>query len=236
MTNVESWDRIAARTSGHAPAGEISYAPGGPTEDDLRLIGDVADKRILELGCGSGAAAVTFVQQGASVIAVDASSGQLERARALAEHEEARVEWHHGDLADLAFLRADSVDLAFSAFAIAEVEDLDRMFRQVHRVLRPGSWFIFSYEHPLAICIGKEPPTAPDSGPPRMVLLHSYFGDGPVTVQRDGEPINLYQRTVAAVFAALGRAGFGVETIVEPKPEKGELPASIVWRARKEGM
>jgi len=44
-------------------------------------------------------------------------SGMIARARRLAEQEDVRVEWHQGDLADLAFLRAESIDLAFSAFA-----------------------------------------------------------------------------------------------------------------------
>ena len=51
----------------------------------------------------------------------------------------------------LAFLRADSMDLAFSAFAIAEVDDIARVFRQVQRVLKPNAPFVFSFEHPMAL-------------------------------------------------------------------------------------
>ena len=52
--------------------------------------------------------------------------------------EEVRVELRQGDVADLAFLRADSIDVAFSAYAFDDVEDLARVFRQVHRVLKVG--------------------------------------------------------------------------------------------------
>ncbi len=235
MSNVESWDRIAARTRADPPIDVVSYGPDGPTEHDLRLLGDVADKRVLDLGCGAGAAAIILARQGAAAIAVDSSAGQIERARRLADRHEVRIEWHQGDLADLAFLRADSIDVAFSASAIAEVADLGRLFRQVHRVLRPHCVFVFSYEHPLSLCVGREPPETPTT-PTHPAFIEPYFGDEPILVEREGEPILLYRRRVAEVFAELGRAGFRVEVVVEPEPPRGVVPTTIVWRARKEGM
>jgi SAM-dependent methyltransferase len=231
VSNTESWDRIAARTHGDPPTEVVSYGPDGPTEHELRLIGDVAGKRVLDLGTGAGQAAITLAKQGAVAIAVDASLPQLERARRLAEHEEVRIEWHQGDLADLAFLGADSIDLAFSAFAIAEVEALDRLFRQVHRVLRASCVFVFSYEHPLALCVGQ---ATRDTDLPTVV--EPYFSGRSIEIEREGEPVVVYQRTVGDVFAALGRAGFRIEAIVEPRPEHGPVPTTIVWRARKEGV
>lgn len=235
MTNTESWDRIAARTRTDPPTDVVCYGPDGPTEDDLRLIGDVTGKRVLDLGTGLGQTAIAFAKQGAVAIAVDASARQLERARDLAEREEVRIEWHQGDLADLAFLRADSIDLAFSAFAVSEVEDLDRLLRQVHRVLRAHSVFVFSYEHPLALCAGREQAAAPTAatGP---ALLRPYHSSEPIVVEHEGERLVVYQRTVSDVFAALGRAGFRIEVIVEPQPSRGPVPTTIVWRARKEGV
>ena len=139
MSNTESWERIAARARTDPPTDVVRYAPDGPTENELRLLGDVNGKRVLDLGAGPGAAAIAMARQGGVAIAVDASAGQLARGREMAAREEIRLEWHKGDLADLAFLRADSIDLAFSAMAVSEVEDLGRLFRQVHRVLRPNS-------------------------------------------------------------------------------------------------
>jgi SAM-dependent methyltransferase len=220
VTNTESWDRVAERAVPGRDTDAVNYGPAGPTERELRLLGDVNGRRVLDLGCGVGQAAVALARQGATAIAVDASNGMLEQARRLAERHEVRVEWHHGDLADLAFLRADSIDLVFSAFAVAEIGDVDRLFRQVHRVLHPNRAFVFSYEHPLAL-----------SGE------GSYFGDEPVRVEREGEPVLLHQRSVGDVFSALGRAGFRVDALVEPRPtDGGPVPSTIVWRARKEGV
>jgi len=132
-------------------AGEgISYGPDGPTERELRLVGDPAGRRVLELGCGGGQAAVALARQGAMVIAVDGSADELRRARESAERDEVKVEWRQGDLADLAFLRAESMDVVLSVGAVTAVDDVPRLFRQVQRVLKPGAPFVFSHEHPLA--------------------------------------------------------------------------------------
>jgi SAM-dependent methyltransferase len=219
----------------------VQYGADLPDDAELRLCGDVRHKRVLDLGCGAGENAVVFAKQGAHIIALDASHGQLALARNLAEAEEVRVEWHESDAADLAFLRADSIDLAFSAGLLAEVEDVDRVFRQVHRVLRPGAPFVFAYEHPLAACIAR------DGGEPgglplgRLEVRRSYYDAGPVESSRDGEKITLWPRTIADVFAALHRAGYRVDALLEPEPVRSadpgpSIPTTIVWRARKEGV
>lgn len=245
MTNTEAWDRVAARyqTGIDLPLDVAHYGPDVPTERELRLCGDVRGKRVLELGCGAGQASVAFARQGAHAIAVDASEAQLAHGRALATREEVRLEWHQGDLADLAFLRADSIDLAFSAYALDEVEDLDRVFRQVHRVLRPAAAFVFSYEHPMSLCVGrKEGEPEPGALPlGRLEVRRSYFDPGPVTIDRFGASFEVWPRATSSVFAALGRAGFRVEVIAEPEPTESSdtgpaIPSTIVWRARKEGV
>lgn len=204
----------------------MNESASGPTDRELRLIGALSGKRVLDLGCGTGLAAITFAKQGAVVIAVDGSRSKLEQARERAEVEEAKVEFREGDLADLAFLRADSIDAVFSAHALAEVDDIARVFRQVQRVLRPHASFVFVQEHPIALCLG-----------PDGEVRHSYFDAGPITVDRDGTATQIYTRNVSEVFTELGRAGFRVDTILEPRPAQfsEKLPSTIIWRARKEG-
>ncbi len=137
-----------------------------------------------------------------------------------------KVEWRKGDLADLAFLRAESIDVAFSADKVAEVDDASRLFRQVQRVLKPNGPFVFSYEHPMEVCVGAG-----------GTVERSYFEPGPIDVERDGESVRVYTRGIGEVFTELGRAGFRVDTVLEPRPDTpgARVPQTIVWRARKEG-
>jgi SAM-dependent methyltransferase len=197
-----------------------------PADQELRLLGDLRGKRVLDLGYGNGSAAVAFAQQGAIVIALDSTDANLVRARARTDEAEVKVEWRIGDLADLAFLRAESIDAAYSAAAVAEVDDAPRLFRQVQRVLKHNGAFVFSYAHPLSLCVDA-------SG----VVTRSYFDPGPIDVERDGESVRIHVLDVATVFTELGRAGFRVDTMLEPRPSNpgAHLPETVVWRARKEG-
>jgi SAM-dependent methyltransferase len=201
---------------------------------DRRLFGDLRGKRVVDLGCGMGHGSVALARQGAKVIAVDADPAQIAHARVLAEQHAVKLELHHADLADIAFCRSASVDLLVSCYALAGVDDLDRVFRQVHRVLQPEAAFLFSLPHPFT------------------TLLRA-AGDGSIRVARAsnsrlplGEgPMITYPHQFAELHTSLTRANFRIDVMLEPEPDAstqafnpgaGWLPTTLVLRARKEGI
>jgi SAM-dependent methyltransferase len=207
------------------------------TDEAVRLLGRVRGKRLLELGCGTGKVAVAFARDGATVIGVDGSADHIARARAAAERAEVRLELHAGDLADLAFLRADSIDLAFSDGALAERADLGRVFRQVHRVLRHGAPFVFTLPHPVTLGTETEEPGEGSLPLGRTYVTGSYFDPAPVT---RGEGTVLNRHPLTTVLTGLVRTGFRVDALLEPEPPgtgdgRALLPDVVIWRARKEG-
>lgn len=131
------------------PFDRVTYGPDIADESALRLLGNLEGKRVLELGSGGGHSSVAMARQGAHVISVDPSAERLDAVRVACEREEVKVEVHHNDLADLAFVRADTVDVVLSIYALAAVDNLDRVFRQVHRVLHTGCPFVLSLPHPV---------------------------------------------------------------------------------------
>lgn len=238
MTNTQAWEAIAARLRPEAepPLDDVEYGPGAPPDRELRLLGDLADKRVLDLGCGTGRAAISFARRGAHAIALDASAAMLAHGRRIAGPLEVRVEWHHGDLAELAFLRAESIDLAFSAEALDEVEDLDRVLRQVHRVLRPNAAFVFSLRHPMSLVLGRVGDETPGGLPlGNLEVQRSYFDESSTTVERDGESLVIWPRRLGVVLTSLHRAGYRVEILQEHGPAEGDVPTTVIWRARKLG-
>lgn len=193
----------------------ISYGDDVPDESELRLCGDVASKRVVELGVGPAPNAITFAALGAKAMAVDPSGERLAVARRLADAAEVRVEFHEADLADLGFATSASVDLVFSSGALGDVDDLPRVFRQVHRILRPGAPLVFSIHHPIAAML--------EGG--EVVLRKPYWGTG--------------ARTTSDLFTALQRTNFQVDVILEPAPLSHPnvlVPAALVMRARKLGV
>jgi SAM-dependent methyltransferase len=242
--NAAAWDRhSAAYQQGAAlPTDVAHYGPDIPTEADLRLLGDLGGKRVLELGCGGAQCSIAFAKQGAVAIGVDFSAEQLAFARRLTEREGVKVELHHGDLADLAFVRADSIDLAFSSFAFGYVEDLNRVFRQVHRVLKTGAPLVFSLPHPAYDMVDD------DNGEQPLLIRRPYFDRSPIEFDWNGNKFTAYHHTISDLYMGLTRAGYRVDVLVEPEPNAGG-PRSIFWRetfryvprtlivrARKEGI
>jgi SAM-dependent methyltransferase len=220
------------------PLDVVSYGPDCPTEAELRLLGRLEAKRVLELGCGGGPNSVAMTKQGAKVISVDSSAEQLGHARRLGEREEVTLELHQGDLADLAFVRADTIDLVVSIYALGMVTDLDRVFRQVHRVLRPDAAFVLSLPHPAW--------RAADTGDPPSIR-RSYWDAAPVEWVDAGERGADHPITIGGLFTSLSRANFQVDTLIEPEPRIGAprsrwwqpamgwLPSTLIMRARKLG-
>ncbi len=239
---IRAWDQFADDYQRKAQVGTDAahYGPDVPTERDLRLLGELKGKKVLELGCGAAQCSIAFARAGATAIGIDASAAQLEHGRRLIEQAEVKVELRHGDMADLAFLRADSIDVAFSSFAFQYVEDLNRVFRQVHRVLRVGAPLVFSLPHPGYFVLDE------GSGvPPR--LERSYFDGSPERYDWEGVSFTAYHHTFADLYMGLARASYRVDLILEPEPVPGAprswfwsdamdwMPRTLVVRARKEG-
>ena len=211
-----------------AAADVVRYGPDVATEAELRLLGQVGDKRVLELGCGSGVNSVALGAQGARPIGLDFSPAHLTSARRLADRAGIRVEFHEGDLADLAFCRADTVDAVFSVYALNLVEDVNRVFRQVHRVLKGGCPLVFSVPHPTYDMFA-----GGDQGP--LIVSRSYFDGGRIELGTDQPPFFGYHHRVADLFVGLTRANFRVDTILEPEPQfDAWVPQTLIVRARKE--
>jgi SAM-dependent methyltransferase len=129
---------------------DLRYGPGAPLESDVRLLGSIAGKRVLVLGCVDPTVPVALAEQDAKVVTVEPSVDRLEAARARTDAADVRVELHNVDFADLAFVRADTIDAAVAVLSLADVDDLDRVFRQVHRVLRTQGPLVLSLPHPAS--------------------------------------------------------------------------------------
>jgi SAM-dependent methyltransferase len=230
---------LAGSAGAALDADTVRYGPGVPTEDDLKLLGRVDGKRVLALACGAGAGAVALARSGARVIAVDADARNIDDTRERADREGVRVETHHGPLAELAFVRADTIDVALSTYGLNTVDDLGRVFRQVHRVLRTERPFVFSVPHPAITMLdpaGAEP-----------VLRRAWWDTSPVAWagERSDEPD--LPVTLSSLVTALGRAGFGVDSVIEPQAERAAagdawtdamrwVPPTLIVRARKLGL
>jgi ubiquinone/menaquinone biosynthesis C-methylase UbiE len=103
--------------------------------------GGFARARILDAGCGSGATNLTLAEQlpESELVGIDLSDPLLEIARRRAEEMGfgPRVDFRKADVSDIPF-PDDSFDVLLNVNVVHLVEDPDRMFAEMERVLKPG--------------------------------------------------------------------------------------------------
>jgi SAM-dependent methyltransferase len=109
--------------------------------------------RALDLGCGSGNAALELARAGAAVTAVDPSLRLLDVARKRAEAEALEIDARAGEAAAIP-LADDSIDVIVSVFAVIFAPDPRAALSDMARVLAPGGRILLTAWVP-GIGIGK---------------------------------------------------------------------------------
>lgn len=217
----------------------IHYGPGSPGERNLKLLGDLKGKKILEIGCGGAQCGIAMAKQGAIVTGIDISNEQLKFAKNLAEKNKVKIKFYQGDIKSLCQIKSNTQDIVFSAWALHYVDNLEKCFKEAYRVLKKQGIFVFSLDHPFFRTTIK--------------TKESYFKTGKyVEVFSDkSKKFVAYTHTIEELFNNLIKAGFIVEALIEPdsrrkykddpwynmwdftKKRLSILPATIIFKARK---
>ena len=209
------------------------WGPEGVSEADLGLLGDVAGRRVLEVGAG------------ADPVALDLSGAMLRRGRELGQASGLEMPLVQGDAARLPFAAA-SFDLACSAYgALPFVADSAGVMREVARVLLPGGRWVFSVTHPVRWSFPDEP------GPEGLVARSSYFDRTPYVEQDEHGRVTYaeHHRTLGDRVREVTAAGLRLVDLVEPEwptdntrtwgawsPLRGRvLPGTAIFVCEKNG-
>jgi ubiquinone/menaquinone biosynthesis C-methylase UbiE len=191
----------------------IWYGDNVADDSELRLCGDIVGKRVLELGIGTTSNAITMAAAGAKAIAVDPSPDKIARVRAAAEAAEVKVECHTHEIADLGLVSSGSIDLATATHSLADVDDLPRLLRQVHRVLKTSAPFVVAMQHPVAAMFDANDP-----------IPRRRYGAGAITF--------------SDLYMAFERTNFHFDSMYELNSRNAReamAPAVLVLKARKQG-
>ena len=247
--NRRWWDAAAAAYLAEhgSDLGETDFlwCPEGLREADAHLLGDVAGRRVLEVGCGSASCSRWLRTAGARPVALDLSGGMLTRAAELDRSTGITVPLVQADAGALPLTDA-SFDLACSAYGgLPFVADAGGVLTEVRRVLRPGGRFVASVNHPMRWPF----PDSPD--PADLRVISSYFDRTPyVETDERGAPVYVEQhRTVGDRVREVVGAGLELVDLLEPEwpdgherpwgqwsPLRGRLmPGTSVWVCRKPG-
>ena len=128
--------------------GEGYLSPGGDHETALVVDGlDLRDKRVLDLGCGTGGCALFIASEfgPAEVIGVDVEAGVVDKAIAIAAAAglDDRVTFVQIEPGPLPFAD-DEFDVVFSKDSIVHIPDKYALAHELFRVLAPSGVFAAS--------------------------------------------------------------------------------------------
>lgn len=213
------WDQDAHRyhKSHKNYLSSFYWCPEMLHEKDARLLGDVAGKRILEIGCGS--APCTQWLQGKAELAVgfDLSMGMLRHGSGPLVQANA-LSMPFGDQA---------FDITFSTFgAIPFVESSATVLKEAARVLKPRGRFVMAINHPMRWIFED----APDS----FAVAFSYFDRSGYTESEGGRLTYAEQhRTLGDRVRELRQAGFILEDLIEPEWPQGLTETWGQWPPKR---
>lgn len=209
---------------------DIHYGPGAPNEEELKLLGKLRGKKILEIGCGGAQCGISMAKKGAKVTGIDISNEQLKFAKKLAEKNKVNLTFYQGDIVNLKKIKSNSQDLVFTAWALHYVDNLEKCFKEVHRVLKKNGIFVFSTPHPFYDTIDYK----------TFKIKRSYFDNGKfeeVFLDKSRKFV-FYNHTFSDIINAVINSKLKIEKVIEPdsrKKYKGD-PWYGIWDFTKEMM
>lgn len=210
------YDQTAANWSRHQPSSLSDYTARPQV---MALCEPLADKLVLDLGCGEGYCSRMLRQRGAQVVGLDISERMIELARQAERTQPLGIRYDKAD-AVTADLGDASVDLVVAVFLFnyLNVTQMHQVMANVHRMLKPGGQFVFAVPHPaFAFMREPAPPFYFDIGSAGYFSARNSMFSGRIW-KRDGSALDvqLVHKTLQDYFEGLREAGFAaMPTVTE---------------------
>lgn len=205
-TNKKSWDDVAERFFGRNPLPE--YGPMAPSENDLNLLGDVTNLKILDIGCGSGHSLQYMNQKNASELwGIDLSEKQIDTAKIVLKNTTVPLHLFESPMEENPGVPENYFDIVYSIYALGWTTDLNKTISNVSKYLKKDGIFVFSWEHPLYSRISNIEGT--------LVVNKSYHEEGPYDHEAWNHPAIMQQFKLSTYMNTLIENGFKIEKVIE---------------------
>jgi SAM-dependent methyltransferase len=220
-------------------SGGLAWGVWQLPESELRVLGDVDGKDVLELGCGAAQWSIALSRLGANVTGLDLSARQLEHARELMERAGADFPLVEAS-AEATPFADESFDIVFCDWGAMTFGDPYLTVPETARLLRTGGLLAFSNGTPLSECAW----LASESGPTDR-LVHDYWGMHELP---DPDGTVIYQLPYGEWIRLFVDSGFSIESLIELRPPTGAVssyrteqdrdwarrwPLEQIWRVRR---
>ena len=109
-------------------------------------LSDLRDKRVLGLASGGGQQGPIFTAAGARVTILDYTPAQLEAERLVAKREGYDIDLVRADMTKPLPFEDNTFDLVFNPVSICYARELDTLWNEVARVLKPGGTLLTGFD------------------------------------------------------------------------------------------
>lgn len=133
VSTLEHWESY---WKGHANL-EQTYSTGNRLAREILADGDVAGKRVLEVGAGSGRDSLTLARAGAVTIVLDYSPASLKLVQDQARRQELPILLVRADALAMPF-REGAIDVVFHQGLLEHFRDPRPLLRENARIVAPG--------------------------------------------------------------------------------------------------
>jgi len=204
---------------------------------------DLSGVRLLALASGGGQQAPLFAAAGAEVTSYESSDVQLEKDEASCARHGLSLRAVQGDMADMGALEDESFDLVFNPVSNVFAESLPPIWRECHRVLRPGGRLLCGFMNPAFFLFDHE--RLESTG--ELVVKHPLpyadleAGDERALSQQLEAQVSLeYSHSWEAQIGGQCEAGFAITGFYEDDWDEestrlqGWMPMFAATRARRE--
>ncbi len=224
--NRASWNEATVAHNSHKADQVQFFKNRGSTlfPEELRLLGDVSDQKIVHLQCNAGQDSISLALLGADVLGIDISDTAINFAQELSADSGVAARFVRADLYDWFNNRSNQrgmFDVAFSSYgAIVWLSDISLWAKGVSSLLYPGGRLVLVDFHPLLAIFDDD-----------WTITDPYFRGNQPTSWIPG--IGDY---VAESGAALAPSGYltGIEEFSNPYPSHefqwtiGDILTSII--------
>jgi SAM-dependent methyltransferase len=228
--NAEAWTRLAR-------AGYDIYRDHLNTPAFFDMLPDVRGLSGLDIGCGEGHNTRLLARRGARVTAIDISRAFLAHARQSELQRPLGINYHLASAVELPFA-AHAFDFATAFMSFMDIPEVDRVFAEAQRVLKPGSFVQFSITHPC-FDTPQRRHVRDEQGEAYAVEVGGYFRDSDGQLdewifgaappeETEGLPkfkIPRFTRTISQWLNLLVDTGFLLERAGEPRPSDETVQA-----------
>lgn len=199
----------------------IGLSAAGEWHQLKLLFPTLQGKTILDLGCGYGWHCKFAAEQGATqVLGLDLSHKMIDEAKK--RNRANQIQYHVCGIEEYEYPE-NMWDCVVSNLALHYIENIEMVFQNIYRTLKPQGTFIFNIEHPVFTAGVGQDWIYSETKTPLYWPVDDYFKPGERSTHFLGHDIVKQHHTLTQILMGLLNNGFELKAVEEAEPSKEML-------------